>query len=711
MTYTAQWSQDKYTVTYAPGAQGTFEAQETGDLTHGVATPAFAGETIGNPGYSFTGWSPEVSDTVTRTVTYTAQWSGTLYTITYAKGEHGTFDDQVTTDLTHGVATPAFDGTPVGEPGYSFFGWEPAVKEKVDGDQIYVAQWFGNDTLAYQVEYYYNGKLGDTVKVTDGLTLDGVINSYEEKNVVGGEQYQLVRTENFPLTITEVATDNVIRVYYESKQIEHDPEAAVQVEHFYYRNGTLENGDPILSSLSKAQPGDQIYINNSKMPEAQVVSPIPRYDGNRYTLDGSKVVVRRAGLTYQLVFRGNGAIDVVPDPINAVYRQAEGLTIPDLSEMDLDGVIWVPSESRELAEQALQLIDGGLASGMDDSNLLAVVLEHLGAVEGKDFFLPGGAYTLTTAENLELFAYRYGELTLAQLQAQLAKLRVKIPEKLHSLDAQVYGGSMASMLRNAFRSRAARVAELKTELYAIEEMIDLYADSLNLAEEMKGRKLQDEAFEVLEDWISHWEKLRDEIAKLQNGDYLDSGYQDSGKASTDTENSYRDSGKPSSGESTGGDVGESIQPTSWMQGLFGGLKIARMADVSTEESWVDDLLGITSLESFLFEKGYTYTITLTYNRTTGGGGTGGGDGGDDGGDNDYTTIPDNPVPLASSPDLVTILDEEVPLGKLPTSGSNRNAHRAGGAALMALLLGLLAKSGHRKEEQDGSDGGESGNQE
>jgi len=74
----AVWSANTYTVTYAPGAQGTFVSQSHAGLLYGVNTPAFSGGTpTGNSGYTFSGWSPSVASTVTGDVTYTAQWTYT----------------------------------------------------------------------------------------------------------------------------------------------------------------------------------------------------------------------------------------------------------------------------------------------------------------------------------------------------------------------------------------------------------------------------------------------------------------------------------------------------------------------------------------------------------------------------------------------------------------------------------------------------------
>jgi uncharacterized repeat protein (TIGR02543 family) len=71
-------------ISYQPGDHGTFAAQTTADLTYGTAMPAFNGETTGEAGYTFAGWSPAVADKVTGSATYVAQWtanSDTAYNV------------------------------------------------------------------------------------------------------------------------------------------------------------------------------------------------------------------------------------------------------------------------------------------------------------------------------------------------------------------------------------------------------------------------------------------------------------------------------------------------------------------------------------------------------------------------------------------------------------------------------------------------------
>lgn len=62
-----------YKVTYEPGEYGTFKAKEY-NAKYGDNTPAFDGETTGKPGWTFAGWTPDVAETVTGDVTYTAKF-------------------------------------------------------------------------------------------------------------------------------------------------------------------------------------------------------------------------------------------------------------------------------------------------------------------------------------------------------------------------------------------------------------------------------------------------------------------------------------------------------------------------------------------------------------------------------------------------------------------------------------------------------------
>ena len=142
-----------YSVTYTRGAHGSFEDQKYENLSSGTKTPDFNGNPTDNSGWSFIGWSPALESTVTRNMTYTAQWSNgyvppptTYFTVTYVPGAHGTFPKQEYKNLISGALTPAFDGNLTGDTGWTFTGWSPTVSTNVFSDRTYVAQWQENAT-------------------------------------------------------------------------------------------------------------------------------------------------------------------------------------------------------------------------------------------------------------------------------------------------------------------------------------------------------------------------------------------------------------------------------------------------------------------------------------------------------------------------------------------------------------------------------------
>lgn len=130
------------TVTYTDGVKGeeVFADVVYKDIPYGTGTPAFGTKDPTRKGYKFVGWEPEVAETVTKDVTYTAKWEK-LYTVTYTDGVKGkAFKDQVYKDLESGTDTPKFDGKPT-RKGYTFTGWSPKVTDTVTKDVTYVAQW------------------------------------------------------------------------------------------------------------------------------------------------------------------------------------------------------------------------------------------------------------------------------------------------------------------------------------------------------------------------------------------------------------------------------------------------------------------------------------------------------------------------------------------------------------------------------------------
>ncbi|MCL1896600.1 MAG: InlB B-repeat-containing protein [Clostridiales bacterium] len=125
----ANWTQGTgttYTVTYRPGAHGTFAAHTTSGLKYGDPTPT-APVATGEAGWSFTSWSPAPRATVTGNAIYTALWaeqeaektSATMYTVRFIDWDGRLIKTQQVPE--GGNATPPPD--PVRQ-GYLFNGWD-----------------------------------------------------------------------------------------------------------------------------------------------------------------------------------------------------------------------------------------------------------------------------------------------------------------------------------------------------------------------------------------------------------------------------------------------------------------------------------------------------------------------------------------------------------------------------------------------------------
>ena len=144
-------------------------AQSIGEITFNGVRYEFVGDDTADTGADYTGILPEGGVTIIRTYAPLP-----TYEVTYKPGDHGAFEAQTTPGLYAGDKTPAFAGTPTGEPGWVFDGWSPEVSETVaEGGATYVAQWkeMPKVTVVYQLYTSHNGgapELTDTVTILDG---------------------------------------------------------------------------------------------------------------------------------------------------------------------------------------------------------------------------------------------------------------------------------------------------------------------------------------------------------------------------------------------------------------------------------------------------------------------------------------------------------------------------------------------------------------
>ncbi|MDG5816929.1 InlB B-repeat-containing protein [Chitinispirillales bacterium ANBcel5] len=116
LTLIAQWDINSYTITFNSNG-GTEIDPITLDFGSAVTAP----EDPEREGYTFTGWDPELPDTMpAKDDTLTAEWDINSYTITF-NSNGGTEIDPITQDF--GTAVSAPDNPE--RDGYTFDGWDP----------------------------------------------------------------------------------------------------------------------------------------------------------------------------------------------------------------------------------------------------------------------------------------------------------------------------------------------------------------------------------------------------------------------------------------------------------------------------------------------------------------------------------------------------------------------------------------------------------
>ena len=205
-----------YTVTYTDGVVGEtiFEDQVTSGLRKGTDTPAFNGDEPTRAGYTFTGWDPEVDETVTEDVTYTAQWEANKYsyTVKYYKDDATTPFETFTSKEKYKLNSEITSIENKCPDGYALDTDKSTAMPYTitDGDNIIEVYYTKRSDLSYTVNYYWNGT---TQTVADSKTVEN--QTFGEEVTVSPaeiEGYTPVSTESQAITIN--ADNKVINFYY-----------------------------------------------------------------------------------------------------------------------------------------------------------------------------------------------------------------------------------------------------------------------------------------------------------------------------------------------------------------------------------------------------------------------------------------------------------------------------------------------------------------
>jgi len=109
--------------------------------------------------------------------------------------------------------------------GYKLDKTEPSeIPDTVNNGET-IKVYYVKDKFEFTVEYYYDGVQDESKKETAEATYQEEIAEYEDKNITG---YKLEKVERTPLTITEIAENNIIKVYYTKRT-----DLSYKVEYYY----------------------------------------------------------------------------------------------------------------------------------------------------------------------------------------------------------------------------------------------------------------------------------------------------------------------------------------------------------------------------------------------------------------------------------------------------------------------------------------------
>ena len=146
-------------------------------------------------------------------VTYYYKLKEYEYTVNYFYD--GVKDESKTDKLTATYGEQIKDYTDKVKPGYAFEKDEHVpLTITADSSKNVINVYYEKADFSYTVEYYYDNVKDENATESYTATYQDVIKTYEDKVKDG---YRFDKTENLPLTITEVPENNVIKVYYVRK--------------------------------------------------------------------------------------------------------------------------------------------------------------------------------------------------------------------------------------------------------------------------------------------------------------------------------------------------------------------------------------------------------------------------------------------------------------------------------------------------------------
>lgn len=308
---------------------------------------------------AYTGTLPENGVVIERY--YTAR---PTYTVTYAPGAHGTFEEQSYSGLyaTPAAKTPAFAGEKTCENGWVFKDWSPAVSENVTGDVTYTAQWKELPKLTVVYEFYTSTNGGAYVKSGEKTVLDAQYIQTGAYSHTAPDQYSFTDSNNvtFPYTRSGDAKQSGVDADYGSSyklvfrfERQHSGAVNYTVKHVYRTllgdsNTVTQDGftnvsasgtyqDTVLATDIAQQPGYQggEYVFNADASDKSIVLDGSEnqtitlvYDRHKYTVavEGDAGVKSTSGAGNYL----KGSLVNVTYTLNTGYA-LDSITVNDVA--------------------------------------------------------------------------------------------------------------------------------------------------------------------------------------------------------------------------------------------------------------------------------------------------------------------------------------------------------------------------------------------
>ena len=143
--------------------------------------------------------------------------------------------------------------------GYKLDKEKTNIPDEIENGGV-VNVYYVKDDFNYTVKYYYDGEIDNSKTEIIEAKYQDVISTYTDKNITG---YKLEKTENLPLTVTEVENNNVIKVYYILDD-EKTKELSYTVE--YYKDNVLQESDTqTTSKIVQVLEPDTLIVDFSKI--------------------------------------------------------------------------------------------------------------------------------------------------------------------------------------------------------------------------------------------------------------------------------------------------------------------------------------------------------------------------------------------------------------------------------------------------------------